>query len=302
MQNLNRHHLNGLRAVEAAARLGSLSAAAEELAVTVGAVSQQVARAEAALGLALLVRSRRGTEPTEAGAAVCALLSEGFGRISAAVARAEARRTGGLTISVAPILAARWLIWQLPGFSAAHPGLKVRLDADLKLTVPGRDDVDYAIRVGKGPWPGVKAEHLFDQLIVPVCSPAVAQHLATPAALAGVPVIREPTPGYAWDDWLGPEGLSEDILGDGPVFSDASLCLDAAVAGLGVFLAFEVVAAHALAQGSVVAPFPRWRQSGHGYWLISAPDQAPTPNQAAFRRWLTGRIAEEGFGQGGAHT
>lgn len=297
MQELNRVPLRALRAVEAVARCGTIAAAAEELRVTPGAVSQQVARAEATLGLALFDRGPRGMTPTPRAAEVCRLLGAGFAQIAAAVARTEVARDEILTISVAPIFAARWLIWRLPRFSAAHPGLRVRLDAELGLVEPGRSDVDLCIRVGRGGWPRVRAERLVPQVIFPVCSPEVAERIRAPADLAGVPIIREPHPMFGWDDWLGPEGQSEAILGDGPVFSDAALCLDAAISGAGVFLTFESVAADPLAHGRIVAPLPGRRATANSYWLVTAADRSLSAPARRFRDWLKDEIAAAGLGR-----
>src|SRR6478735_9451568 len=227
MRNLNRFHLNGLRALEAAGRLGNLRAAAEELGVTIGAVSQQILKAEEQFGRPLFERHPKGLRPTPFGAEVLRYLSTGFAEIAAGLALAERRREGVLTVSVAPVFASKWLVWRLQRFRERHPELRIRIDADVSLVDPGSSDVDVCIRVGRGGWPNVKAEKLLDQLVFPVCSPSLAERLHHPRDLGLVPIVREPTPMFGWDAWLGPNGLDESILGDGPVFSDASLCLDA---------------------------------------------------------------------------
>jgi DNA-binding transcriptional LysR family regulator len=118
MRNLSSVHLNGLRALEAVGRLGSLQAAAEELGVSAGAVSQQIGKAEAQLGHAIFERRPRGLEPTEIGRAVLSRLTEGFGKLSEGVAIAQRRDNNCLTISVAPVLPpAGWC-----GGSKASPG------------------------------------------------------------------------------------------------------------------------------------------------------------------------------------
>ncbi len=296
MHNLHRIPLSALRAVEAVHRLGSLRAAAEELRVSPGAVSQQVARAEATLGLPLFERLPSGMRATPRGAAIGALLSRGFAQLDAAVALADPTRENRLTISVAPILASRWLIWELPDFAAAHPEIQVRIDATTRLVDPATGDVDLCLRVGTGGWPRVKAERLFAQRACPVCSPALTARLREPGDLAHLPIIREPHPMFDWSFWLTPLGLSPSLLPAGPEFSDAALCLDAAVSGAGVFLAFEVLAAHPLATGQLVAPLGPPRPTGLDYWLVTASDRAPTAAQAAFRRWLKRRLAATGFG------
>ncbi|GGK40423.1 LysR substrate-binding domain-containing protein [Salinarimonas ramus] len=292
MRNLSRVHLGGLRAVEAAARLGTLRAAAEELGVTVGAVSQQILKCEAELGRTLFERRPRGLEPTPLGAAVIARLAVGFAEISAAVALADQRREDVLTVSVAPVLASKWLVWRLDRFTRANPGIRVRIDAALELVDPNVSDVDVCIRVGRGPYPGVRAEPLVAQLVFPVCAPAVAERLRTPADLAHVPIVSEPAAMFSWDVWLRPNGLDRSMLGEGPVYSDAALCFDAAIAGQGVFLAWETLAADALAMGRLVAPFPDRYATGISYWFVTARDRAPTRAVRAFHDFIAAALRE----------
>jgi DNA-binding transcriptional LysR family regulator len=296
MDRLNRHSLRALRAAEAVARLGSLARAAEELRVSPGAVSQQVARAEASLGFALFERGPRGMQPTARGQEICGLLTAGFVQLTRAVTTADAARDAVLTVSVAPVFAARWLIWRLPQFQAEHPEVKVRLDASLGLVDPASGDVDLCIRVGQGGYRAVETERLFPQVIFPVCAPAVAELVRRPEDLMAVPIISEPHPTYGWEDWLAEGEPAAADLPDGPVFSDASLCLDAAVSGSGVFLTFETLAVDALANGRLVEPFSRRKATGNAYWLVTAAGQRPSQPVRLFRRWLKARIADAGLG------
>jgi LysR family transcriptional regulator, glycine cleavage system transcriptional activator len=297
MKNLNRVPLSCLRAVEAVARHGGVTAAAAELGVTPGAISQQVMRAEQVLDLHLFDRYSRGMVPTARGREVTDILSQGFARLSAAVDRARPEAASTLTVSVAPVFAARWLIWRLPRFQFNHPGLRVRLDASLALADPSAGEADLCIRVGRGGWPRVDAEKLFDQVIFPVASPQLARSITSPADLARVPVIVEPNAGFSWQAWLVPEGHAGVTLGSGPEFSDSSLCLDAAISGSGVFLAFETLAADALEQGSIVAPFAGRHRTGNSYWLASAQGQRKTNAMRAFADWIRREIAVAGFGR-----
>lgn len=291
MRNLNRFHLNGLRALEAAGRLGNLRAAAEELGVTIGAVSQQILKAEEQFGRPLFERHPKGLKATAFGQDVLRYLSAGFAEISTGVALAERRREGVLTVSVAPVFASKWLVWRLQRFREQYPDIRIRIDADVALVDPGSSDVDVCIRVGRGGWPNVRAEKLLDQLVFPVCSPAMGESLRHPRDLATVPIVREPTPMFGWNAWLGPNGLDESILGDGPVFSDASLCLDAAVAGQGVFLGWETLACDAIAMGRLVAPFPDRYETGISYWFVTARSAPLIRAVSAFREWLTSELA-----------
>ncbi len=295
MQGLNRVPLRSLRAVEAVARLGSLALAAREMGVSPGAVSQQIAIAEAALGKPLFVRTPRGMVVTRTAQDMCRLLTDGFSQISRAVGIVEEADDSVLTVSVAPVFASRWLIWRLYRFQNLHPEVKVRVDASIGLVDPRHGDVDLCVRVGRGDWPRVSAKQLFPQIIFPVCAPSMATGLRDVGDLCAVPIIREPNPMFGWQDWLLPGELDPASLPAGPVFSDASLCLDAAISGSGVFLTFETLASDALQNGRVVQPFRRRRATGNAYWLVAADTRLRRPAKL-FRAWLLREIAEAGFG------
>jgi len=291
MNELTRVQLNALRAVEAAGRLGSLTAAAEELGVSLGAVSQQVLKAEAQLGQAVFLRSPRGLQPTPFGRMVLAHLHEGFRHLAAAAALSRSEAATTLTVSVPPILAAKWLVPRLTRFTERAPELKLRIDASVDLVDLDHSDIDLAIRVGRGDWPGVAAAHLLDQVVFPVCSPALARRLAQPEDLSGVPVLRDRGAMFTWEAWLAPEGLSGLALTDGAVYSDAALCLQAAIAGQGVFLAWPTLAAYALADGQVVAPFPGRHRTGDAYWLVTSAQRPKTAKVKKFEAWLREEFA-----------
>ncbi|WP_428643099.1 LysR substrate-binding domain-containing protein [Roseibium sp.] len=286
MKNLNLIHLSGLRTVEAVARLGSLKKAAEELGVTVGAVSQQVQKTEAQLGVQLFERQNRALLPTVHVLAMQPHLTAAMSSLSTAIATTQRGREDALTISVAPVFAGKWLVWHLKNFSKTHPGVRVRVEATVDLVDPDTSDVDLCIRVGKGPYPGLNAERLLEQRVFPVCSPALADQIREPKDIGKLPIIRDPGQMFSWRTWLDLFGLDESILQDGPTFSDGSLCLDAAIAGHGVFLAWETLAVYAVKSGQVVSPFPERPATGHAYWLISGKNAPRTRAKQAFGDWL----------------
>lgn len=286
MRNLNRVHLNGLRAIEAVGRLGSLRAAASELGVTIGAVSQQVQKAEQQLGRTLFDRQARGLKPTALGTDIVQRLTSGMSELSAAVSLAQKDTTNTLTVSAAPVLAGKWLVWRLSRFNEAHPEIHIRVEATIALVDPNTSDVDLCIRVGKGDWTDVNATWLLDHRVFPVCSPALAKQLETPADLAKVPIIRDLGSTFDWNDWLKPNGLNMSMLQWGPEYSDGMLCLDAAIAGQGVFLAWDTLANDPIRFGQLVAPFPGRHPSGLAYWFVTAKHGRQSNSVDAFRRWV----------------
>jgi LysR family glycine cleavage system transcriptional activator len=292
MDNLHRVHLNGLRALEAAGRLGSLQRAADALGVSAGAVSQQIIKAERQLGVVVFDRTPRGLQPTLLGKALLARLTAGFRELDAGVALANGEPDAALTVSVAPVFASKWLVPRLGRFRRQHPDIRVRLEATIELIDPDRSDIDLGIRVGSGNWPKVKVEFLLAQEVFPVCAPELAARLSTPRDLAKLPIIRDIHSNLDWGLWLGHFGLSEDILNVGDSFTDAALCLDAAIAGQGVMLAWLPLAHDALMAGLLVAPFPQRIRSGHGYFLITSQTRSEPKKVARFRDWLKAEIAE----------
>ena len=218
MENLLRYQLGALRAVEAVGRLGSLAKAAAALGVTVGAVSQQVHNAEQQLGRPIFVRTPKGLLPTPTGERLLAGLTSGFREISRAVAIAETRPDHVLTVTVAPVFAAKWLVPRLMRFRDAWPELQIRIDASSALVDLGSSDVDVGVRVGAGTWPQVRAEHLIDQCLFPVCSPVLAPELERIEDLGRVCVIRDHGAPSAWDIWLAGHGHAGLPLSPGPIF------------------------------------------------------------------------------------
>jgi DNA-binding transcriptional LysR family regulator len=294
MDSLNRYPLVALRAVEAAGRRGSLAKAADELGVTPGAVSQHIRKVEAQLGRKLFERTARGLRPTAVGAPLIEALTRGLQDIARAVAAAEARRGTGLTISVAPVLAAKWLVARLTRFHAAHPEIALRIDASTELVDFDASDVDAGVRVGVGPWSGVRAERLAGLSLFPVCSPAVAEQIGGLDDLTRLPIIRDHGSPGRWPLWLAARGAPDLPLAAGPVYSDAGLCLEAAIAGQGVTMAWPTLAADALKSGVVRAPFAGSVDAGESYWLVASAARSPSAAARAFARWLKAELAADG--------
>src|SRR5690606_25704315 len=218
-------------------------------------------------------------------------LTAGFRTLDEAVATSRRHADDILTISVAPVLASKWLVPRLSAYSRLNPGIQVRLDASIALVDPDASDIDIAIRVGDGNWPGVRKEFLLEQEIFPVCAPDIAAGLRTPADLLDVPVVRDANSNLSWNDWLRPFGLDESRMKQGNSFTDASLALDAAIAGQGVMLAWQTLAEYALAAGLLVRPFKELARTRFGYFLVTSKNR-PEAKKVKIKAWLRKEIAE----------
>ncbi|RWL20662.1 MULTISPECIES: LysR substrate-binding domain-containing protein [Mesorhizobium] len=301
MAMLNRVHLNGLRAVETVARLGSLSAAASELNVSASAVSQQVKRTEEQLGQALFERTASGLVLTEFGTVFTARLGAGFRELAQAIALADEASECTLVVSVAPAFASKWLLPRLSRHFARHPNVLLRIDASVRIADLDRSDIDIAIRLGHGTWPGARAELLLAQEVFPVCAPVIANKLKSIEDLALTCAITDERSMITWESWFEAAGVKPVTFLKGARFTDPMLCLESAIAGHGVMLGWQLLAADALADGRLVAPFGVRAQSGLGYWLVTSAAKTESRKVRDFKIWIREETAAT-MAQFGSHT
>lgn len=286
--------LNALKAFEAAARAESFTRAAEELAVTQGAVSQQVKTLEDTLGLKLFRRERQRLQLTEAGRDYLAVVRDALDRIALGTERLMQRQGPGmLTISTSPDFAAKWLVHRLGAFADRHPEIVLRVSATPHHVDFAREDVDVAVRHGDGDWPGLDAVRLCAEQLFPVCSPALVagrKRLAA-ADLLKLPLLRLED-SDAWMRWFAAAGVANPVF-RGPTLNRASMLIDAAVDGQGVALARTTLAAWDLIAGRLVRPVDARLKLKSTYWIVYPKPAAATPKIATLRRWLVDEAAED---------
>lgn len=287
--------LNSLRVFEAAARHLSFTKAADELHVTPGAVSQQIKALEDFIGAPVFRRQKRALLLTDEAQASLPILREGFDRLSEAGRILSSRvDSGKLTVSVAPSLAAKWLVPRLDHFHEKHPEVDVWVSADMEVVDFAADDVDLAIRYGSGGYDGLETEHLMSETIVPVCSPRllIGDHpLKAPHDLAHHTLLHDGSPDKdescpTWPMWLKAAGVSEIDGERGPKFNQSSLVIEAAVAGKGVALAKSQLALADLEAARLVIPFDMTTPSDFSYYVVHPPSRAASQAVKAFKAWL----------------
>lgn len=291
MRNLNAIPLSSLRTIEVIARNGTLRGAADELGVTPGALSQRLAKAEAALGQALFTRTSTGLQPTEICTQISPRLTAAIGELSSVVSDVQSIGQNTLTVTVAPIFASRWLIWRIKNFNDLNPQISLRVLPAVDVADLDHSEVDIGIRVGEDPALGAGATKLLDQRVFPVCSPDIAARITTPDDIFNVPIIRENELLYGWRPWLAEMGLAGRDLSLGPTYADASLCLDAAMTGQGLFMAWETLACDALERGQIVAPFDVRSLTGATYWFAVRTRSQRNPSVRKFKSWLETELA-----------
>lgn len=291
MRNLNSVSLSAIRVIEAIARTGSLVRAAEELGATPGALSQRLSKAEASLGQPLFVRLSTGLRPTESCARIVPRLTLALTELSASLTELKRSESTTLTVTVAPIFASRWLIWRIGRFNQKYPAISLRLLPTADVIDLDHSDVDVGIRFGRDSAAMDGAFKLIDQRVFPVCSPELSRSIQKPQDLFQFPIIRENDQLSGWEVWLAALGLGQPEMKVGPTYADGSLCLDAAMLGQGIFMAWQTLASDALERGQVVAPFSDRVLSGASYWFITNRWSAQKPAVRQFREWLGEEMA-----------
>ena len=287
--------LASLHAFEAAARRLSFKAAAEELHVTPGAISQQIKLLEDRLGTALFLRQTRRIELTEAGRVLLVPTQQAFRALNDAVARIRGTDQGKvLSVSLLPSFAALWFVPRLGQFRARHPDIDVRISATPKLADITRDEVDVVVRYGLGDYPGMHVEHLLADDLFPVCSPRLLEGplpLKEPADLAHHTLIHDELR-QEWDLWMRAAGIEGLDTSRGPSFSLWDLAFQAAISGQGVALGRSTLVGDYLKSGRLVKPFDVTSHSRFGYYLVCLPERANEPKIAALREWLKDEIGD----------
>jgi LysR family glycine cleavage system transcriptional activator len=286
--------LNGLRAFEAAARHLSFTKAAAELNVTQTAVSHQIRRLEAQLGLRLFTRRNRNLALTGAALDYLPAVRAAFEDLRGATERIlRPQHEGVLTVSVLPTLAAKWLVQRLAAFQEAHPGIEVRIATATRAVDFRREEVDVAIRYGNGRWPGLRAVWLMAEEIFPVCSPALQRGerpLREPADLAGQTLLHVNLYADEWLEWLTaagvPPSLAPSLAQRGLTFDLNLMALQAALDGLGVALGRTAFVEADIAAGRLVAPFDIRVPAKSAFYVVAPEATADSPKIALFRDWL----------------
>ena len=291
--------LNALRAFEATARHLSFSKAAEELHVTPAALSHQVRGLEDLLGLKLFHRRARSIELTEPARLIYPGIRAGFEAIREAVDRlGRGQHDRILVVSSTPGFTAKWLVPRLYRFLERHPDIETRISASVAYANFTSDGVDVGIRLSSGVHPDLHVEKLSDEWLLPLCSPRLlnGEHsLRAPQDLAHFPLIQVDLPGLVptWTDWLGMAGIEGIDSTRGLRLNVADHALDAASEGMGVVLAYKMVAARDILLKRLVAPFgPEIPVPGRAYYFVCARGQEKRAPVKAFRDWVFAEMEE----------
>jgi LysR family glycine cleavage system transcriptional activator len=249
--------LNALRAFEAAARLGGFAAAAEELCVTPGAVAQHVKALEAWAGADLFERRSQGVRLTVLGSELAADFSAAFDRLGEAVHALRSRAMPReVRIAALPSVAQLWLAPRQPALRTVAADVAISITASEVPPNLRREPFDLCVFFQDGP-PARGAVDLGADSVFPVCAPAVAARIASPADLAQETFLHDASWAGDWAVWLAEMAPDTRLDTRGPTFSLYALAVEEAVNGAGVLIGHEPLVSRHLASGTLVDPFGR---------------------------------------------
>jgi len=290
--SVKRPSLNALRAFEATVRLSSMSAAADELLVTHGAVSRHIKSLEDMFAIPLLLRGARSVQATPEGARLAMELTSAFSLIASSV---EQLRPGPLTLACSSTIMMSWLIPRIRGFHALHPEIELRFNMNYDRIDFVRDEISVALRISMiEPPKEVIIKEMIDEWIGPVCSPEYMQanEITTLAALERCTLLSTKTRPAGWKDWMGSSGQSCNLRASSS-YEHFYLLIQAAACGLGVAMVPKILVLSDLRSGKLVAPFGFVR-GPNKIVLWIAPHLRMRPDTKALVAWLTAELRKPG--------
>jgi DNA-binding transcriptional LysR family regulator len=289
-----------MRALEAAVRLRCFSKAADELALSQGAVSQHIRALEQRLGQPLFARTARGVEPSGTSQALALQIRQGLTVLDRAFDQLSGRpgrevgveRRERLAISVLPAFAAKWLMPRLADFAGRHPELELEIEASATLArLDASDGIDAAIRYGGGAWPGMTAVHLMDEVLFPVVSPDYrgGRLPVLPSELQHCVLLRQSV--QPWTPWFQAAGLEFVEPQAGVLFSDTLLAVQAAIAGQGILLARRSIVEDDLRSGRLLRLWTDEIVDVHAHYLVWPASSSRLDAIGKLQAWLVEQIA-----------
>lgn len=286
--------LSTLRAFEAVARLGSVSRAAATLGRTHGAVSKQIRGLQDHAGVAFFEKAGTGLRPTAAGVQFAGAVGQAFAALTAAYEAVAPSGSPSVQVACSATFATRWLAPHLGGFAQAHPDIRVRLSMTSAREMRHETDADLIVLWDWLDYPEAdraRAIQLGEAAFVPVARPDYPARLGADGGLSAPCRIVHDHTSRAWDLWMARagRGVASDTT---MAFPHSHLCIEAAVAGLGVALVEQRLVARDLAEGRLVA-LGQPVTFEAGFAAIPRADRPLSPAARSFVDWLRGELGEQ---------
>ncbi len=284
--------LNALRTFEAVASHLSFAKGAEALHVSPAAVSSQIRLLEERLKQPLFHRKGRQITLTDAGKKLLPGVQRGLAELRQAVQKVGMDRSEGvLNISTTPTLLQKWMLPRLADFYESHPEIDLRINADNGLVNFQQTDFHAGIRFGAGKWPGLKAEKLMDDWILPICSPELMREIGTVKTIQDLQnhdlLFVESAVWDAWFRVLGESGRESRW----PLLNDSLSILMAAEQGQGIALSRWSLVVRDIEAGRLVRPIDTVVKTDWSYYFVSPVHYFNLPKVKIFRQWLLDHCA-----------
>lgn len=290
-----RPSFNALRAFEATARLRSMTAAADELSVTHGAVSRHVRSLEEILGVMLLTRSAHSTDPTPEGARLAEGVAAAMNLLQVTLAQLK---PGPLTLSCSASILTHWLIPRLARFHQKHPQVELQFNVNYGPVDVVRENISIAIRNTMiTPPDDVVVRELVTEWVGPVCSPDYMRsaRLSKPGDLVNARLLCAKTRSGAWSEWAAAAGIGAQEFEVRERFDHFYVLIQAAACGLGIAAVPRMLVLDDLQSGKLVAPFG-FAPGPHKLALWLAPHVRSRPETQVLAQWLTEELKETAGG------
>jgi LysR family glycine cleavage system transcriptional activator len=282
--------IGALIAFEAAARYQSFSRAADELALTEGAISRQIAVLEEYLGLQLFHRIKKRVTLSEIGESYFLKVKDDLSRLERNTLGAMSYQNGQkvLELAVIPTFASKWLIPKLAKFSAIYPDITINLTERSLPFLFGDSIFDAAIHYRHPAWAGRTQELLFEEELVPVCSPKLlgGRKITSAADLVAFTLLHKSTREDAWTRWFAAAGHQDLTPMTGPHYDLFSLVIQGACFGMGVALAPRLYVQDELKNGSLVIPVDFSIRGLKQYCVVYPDHKEVSPTARLFVDWL----------------
>lgn len=280
---------SALMAFEAAARHGSFARAADELALTEGAISRQIGRLEVFLGVTLFERVGNRVRLLPNGARYAVQVRETLDRLERDSQYLMGQPSDGASLDIAtiPTFATRWLIPRLARFRDLHPNIIVHLAERMEPFVLAGSGFDAALHFEHPAWTGMRTHRLLHETLVPVCHPALLGKGEGGVSLDKLPRLHRRQNPDAWERYAQETGIVLTNVAVGARYDLHSMQIEAALAGLGIALVPRLYIEKELAEGRLVAPWPDSQSISKTFCLIlPEPLRLSEGPIQLFAKWL----------------
>jgi DNA-binding transcriptional LysR family regulator len=274
-----------LAALSLFATLGTLTEAAEQLGVTRSALSHRIAELEKRLGVALVRKAGRRISLTEDGERLLSSMGDALERLEAAVEPFR-RDRGQIRLSTVATFASHWLIPRIAQFQAQHPQIEVAIFTTTRAVDLKQEEMDCAIRHGRGGWKGLSSTLLFKETLMPVAAPEVADRFSgITQDWRRAPLIRARSRFMDWSSWQKHDRALTKRRIKWLTVETRAQALDAAMAGAGVALMDMAYIGVAVAEGRLTMLAERPLQLPTGYYFVHVPDARNLHLLTLLRDW-----------------